>query len=523
MKTDLCVIGGGASGLVAAITAADRGLSVLVLEKLEKPAKKVAAAGNGRCNLTNALCPTADDTLDFFASLGILARKDEAGRYYPYSEDGHAVSDCLIRAAYTRGVRIATGMQVERIEACDVLSPQGTAHGRRKNGQTQRVRKENGFRITAVSVSEKKNTHRARGAEPADGANGTQGAQGTAGVDRPDDISVTNGILTVEAAQVLLATGGKAAPKFGTTGDGFLLARKLGHHINTLKPVLTGVEVEKGLFKDLAGVRAKGILRLYKKDQLAFEEEGEVQFNAWGISGICVMNATRHMDLPAGRRSPQGMEIYKLEIDLVPDMTGKELAHWFIRELHFQQSRQPANPSNGEIRAEGADGNRKTKAICALRGFVRAKLAAYITKEALLILHKMNEATNSANEIKKDDGCNEKGETDIFAEQIKTAKEISIPLTLEALLSQFLKHFIVQPAGLRGWEYAQLTRGGIPLDEINAKTGESRLVPGLYFAGEIIDEDFPCGGFNLDHAWTGGRRVGASVRQNSSGHLAGNR
>ena len=193
---DIAVIGGGASGLAAAITSARmaKGASVAIFEKKETTGKKLSATGNGRCNISNVRCEAPEQVMDFFASVGVILRKDEAGRLYPYGEEGAEVTALLTACARNEGVDIVLNSEITGMEA----EPCG------------------GFLLFV------------------------------GGKDAGDD---GTGIRKVTAKNVLLATGGKSHASLGTTGDGYIIARKLGNSVKRPVPALTGIEVCEDLRK----------------------------------------------------------------------------------------------------------------------------------------------------------------------------------------------------------------------------------------------------------------------------------
>ena len=388
---DICIIGGGAAGLVAAIAAARKhpSFSVGIIEKMEAPGKKVAAAGNGRCNLSNVKSTDWEKTAAFFSSVGLLTRIDEEGKVYPYSEDGRDVVGCLVREALKLGVEIVTRRQVTGIE-----------HSANDKGSE--------FFLKAVFNKPK--------------------AYHTDGSDKD---------MIITAKSLLIATGGKSKPKMGTSGDGFALAKKMGHSVNRLIPVLTGVETTEDMKSlELSGVREKCVASLYKNDELIFSDQGEIQFADYGVSGIVIFDMSRFMNLDGGTK--EEFSAYRIEVDFMPDISYETVVKM--------------------IEDRSGDGN----LLCS---WVKGPIANVII-----------DASSSVSDI-----------------------------------ANGLKRFTLHPKNLKGWDMAQVTRGGIPLSEIDAETGESKLVPDLYFAGEIIDEDFQCGGFNLQHAWTTGIRAGESM------------
>lgn len=253
---DICIIGGGASGLAAAASLSSRFHTVL-LEKNKILGRKIMATGGGRCNITNTACPRCDLTLEFFKSLGMELYHDAEGRYYPYSNQARDVVRVLEDAVRKNGIDVLLNRSVSDIR-----------HG------------SEGFRVIA-------------------------------------------GKTTIAADKVILACGGKAAPAFGTTGDGYGLARSLGHETTTIYPILTGIEC--GNMQDLKGIRARGTVRLFRDNRLLAEETGEIQFTEDGISGICVMNLTMYIKAEKGEPMRKALQKYHLELDLAPDFREEEL------------------------------------------------------------------------------------------------------------------------------------------------------------------------------------------------------
>ena len=241
MNADICVIGGGAAGLAAAITAARRGVSVVIAEKNPRVGKKILSTGNGRCNLSH-LMPTVDayhgdggfinnilqelgstGTFGFFKSLGVLLRSDYEGRVYPYSNSANTVLDALRR-------------EIERINVRIVAD----------------------CAVTAIT--------------------GSDGGFSVVGSER------------IEAKKVIIATGGKAAPASGSDGSGYLLLKSLGVDITPLKPALTALKCN--VQKSLKGIRAKASVLLRRDGQAIAVADGEVQFTEFGLSGICVFDVS---------------------------------------------------------------------------------------------------------------------------------------------------------------------------------------------------------------------------------------
>lgn len=382
---DICIIGAGASGLAAAISAAgeQQNISVMLIEKKDVPGRKLAATGNGKCNITNIHCEDVNDTLLFFENLGIYTRTDEEGRVYPYSSQAKDVVYALVNAAEAAGVEIRTDCTVEKVEKQDDC-----------------------FRI-----------------------------------------KTNRGSIT--AKKLLVATGGKAAPQFGTSGDGYIMAKSLGHTVERLAPVLTGIEVKEDL-KPLKGVRVKAMVKLLKDGSVIQGEAGEVQFNEDGISGICVMNLSRFIKLEDGETFAEGISRYSVELDFMPEIERDQLEAMLEKRVQLDLG----IPEN------------------LLLSILPQQLRSYV--------------------FSKTDVCD--------AQKIDLCK-----------LSGAVKCFRLNVSGTKGWKAAQCTAGGVKLDEINMDTMESRLVSGLYFAGEVIDYDGPCGGYNLQNAWITGIKAGKAM------------
>ncbi|MBR6444518.1 MAG: aminoacetone oxidase family FAD-binding enzyme [Firmicutes bacterium] len=379
---DICIIGGGASGMTAAIAAHQKndGAAICIIEKNEILGRKILATGNGRCNLSNEGCENKDDTLDFLKRLGIYTRTDEEGRIYPYSEQASQVRAILSDHARTACSRIILGQSVSSVE-------------------------------------------------------------------KKDDVFVvkTEGGETVEAQQLIIASGGKAAPQHGTTGDGYAFAKALGHTVTKLGPALTGVETEDDL-SPLKGVRAKCEAYLFEGMDNIWREPGEVQFTEDGLSGICIFNMVSMIRLRPGETYREAMHRYEIGIDLLPDFDEEE----FIALLKQREQMEDIKKESRRL----------------LTTFVNDKIADFIIEKSGTEAHELAAA---------------------------------------------LKYSRFKVRSVKGWKDAQCTVGGVPYDEVDSETMKSLKTEGLYFAGEIMDYDGPCGGFNLQHAWETGIKAGKAA------------
>lgn len=241
-----------------------------------------------------------------------------------------------------------------------------------------------------------------------------------------DGFAVVTDKETVYAKAIILATGGKAAPQLGTTGDGYKMAVNLGHSTTRIYPILTGVECTAGkknqkMFRDLKGLRARCAVSLLKDGEIVLTERGEIQFTEYGVSGICVFNLTPFIKADDGEDFRESLRRFCIKIDFAPDITEAQL----------------------EGRSDSF-------------GIVTEKLAKYVDIDNI-------------------------------------------------------KDFRLQVSGVRGWRDAQCTAGGIEVSEVDMETMESKVCPGLFIAGEILDIQGPCGGFNLQNAWETGTRAGFAV------------
>ena len=289
-----------------------------------------------------------------------------------------------------------------------------------------------------------------------------------------------DGMKAMKAKKVLIATGGKSYPQTGTTGDGFVIARSFGHQVKSPAPGLTAICVAQektdsendsaaAEMKFLKGVRAKGCVRLFVceergaqgkalREREIFCESGEVQFREDSISGICIMNMSSFIKPQGSPAAAESFGAYTIRIDLAPDFSAEQL------EEHIRIMVLRRDLTAGDL----------------LKTIAKEKLAKVILARA---------------------GVHE----DMPAEKLSEAEKKRI--------AAGVKKFSLHVTGLKGWKEAQVTCGGVALDEVGAETMESALVPGLYFSGEVLDYAGPCGGFNLHHAWLTGVRAGRAMAE----------
>ena len=399
MKYDVIVIGGGAAGLTAALSASGQGARVLVLEAANRVGRKILASGNGRCNLANAgpasypgggafaqkvlrQCPVSR-VLDFFHSLGLVTVEEDGGRIYPGCGQAAAVLDVLRAEIDRRGIEVLCDTPVKRI------------HSARW-----------GLRAEA-------------------------------------------GGKTYDASAVIAACGGMAGGKLGHDGGAYRLLTALGHTLTPVKPALSPLIAEKSAVKGLSGLRLPAILTLCGQEgqPLGNPFQGEALFTDYGVSGVCAMELARR----AGEEKEKTGVWPTLYMDFSP-MLG--LCPRYYGALD-------------ETRADPA------RHLKSMRAFLEER-AHILPKDALL------------------QGMVPR----LLAERLKGQP---IPE-----LARNLAAFPVPLTGVRGLEYAQVTAGGVACREFDPATGRSHLVPGLYAAGEVLDVDGACGGFNLQFAFASG-------------------
>ncbi len=393
---NILIIGGGAAGLAAAVSARkqNNNIKIAILEKSDRVAKKIHATGNGRCNFTNMDIKSdyfygergfvekvlqkfgTEEAIVFFKELGIMHRVED-GRIYPISNQASAIADCLRLYLMENGVDF----------------------------------------ITDTFVSDVKKTK--------------------------DVFSV--GDLTSD--KVIVATGGKASPNLGSDGSGYKLLESFGHKLTKTKPALVSLKTENNITKTLKGVKVFARVTLFENGKQVATDRGEILFTDYGVSGIPVMQISRF--------AQTGMSIV---IDMLPDLSKKET----IAEIYDRVYNLPER-DGGEL----------------FSGLVNKKIAIPMLKYA---------------EIEK---------TTVKAKNF-TDKNI-------LKCGEFLKQLKLTVLGDNGFENAQVCAGGISLEGFNDETMESKLCEGLYAAGEILDVDAICGGYNLHWAWATGVLAGKSA------------
>lgn len=257
----------------------------------------------------------------------------------------------------------------------------------------------------------------------------------------------------VKAHRVIIATGGRAAPNLGSDGSGYELARRMGHRIVEPFPALVQLKLAAGFLKSISGVKFEGEAEILVESRALARAAGEILFTDYGISGppILALSRTAAEYLRCGER------VY-LKVIMITGMNRGELAEFLARRLK--------NQAGKELQFSFV-------------GFINKRLIPVILREA------------GINDIRKPAGQTTAAERDAVA--------------------GILQDWRFEVTGTRAWPSAQVTAGGVDVSDVDQKTMESKLVPGLYFAGEVLDIDGDCGGYNLQWAWSSGYVAGENA------------
>lgn len=404
----IVIIGGGAAGLMAAISA-DSTAEITVVEKNERPARKLMITGKGRCNVTNncdidtliANVPKnarflysafsnfeTRDTMDFFENAGVPLKTERGNRVFPQSDKAVDIVDALVKAVRKKGVKIINTVAVA------VLSEGGKVTG---------VKLQNGEILSADSV--------------------------------------------------LIATGGVSYPVTGSTGDGYKFAKALGHTVTEIKPSLVPLCCHEGFCSRLSGLSLKNVtLTVFEsgKKKPIFKEMGEMLFTHFGISGPLVLSASAYIRY-------MGKKEYTCSIDLKPALTPEQLDSRILRDFGELQNKDFSN-----------------------------SLDKLLPKSLIPVIVSLSgiDGRLKVNQISREQR----------QELVGIIKKLPLHIT-----------------GFRPVEEAIITSGGIAVKEINPATMESKLISGLFFAGEVIDVDAFTGGFNLQIAFSTGFTAGKNL------------
>lgn len=391
-KKKVCIVGGGAAGMIAAIMAARNHAAVTILEHNEKTGKKLLATGNGRCNLTNEkqekMCYHSEhpellwdilqnfpfeQTLDFFEKIGIYP-VSKNGYFYPSSMQASSVQEVLEMEARFLKVKIKCKEHVKEIKVSDT--------------------KEN------------------------------------------PRFSVVTETWQYPADAVILACGSQASEIDGADGSGYTLAKQLGLKVINPLPALVPLKGKGNYFSKWAGTRIYGKIYLQSQNEIVQTEEGELQLTDYGISGIPVFQLSG-----LAAKLLQHQHSVTLMIDFLPDVTPKELEELLL----------------------------KRKELCPYKTTKELCIGLFPKKLIEVLVDKKTDLSTLAEKIKK---------------------------------------FSMEIVGTKPFSNAQVCQGGVSLEEISPKTMECKKIPGLYLAGELLDADGICGGYNLQWAWSSGACAG---------------
>ena len=424
----VCVIGGGAAGLMAAYAAAENGHEVILFEKNEKLGKKIYITGKGRCNFTNDTSPSEflsnvvrgekflngsiysfspQKTMDFFENYGLSIKIERGNRVFPVSDHASDVTKTLEKACKSVGVDIRLNEKTEKI---DTIMPD----------------------IIPMS-----------------------GIVGTATCDvrpMPRVVKLHTNRDVYICDEIIVATGGLSYPSTGSTGDGYTFARAAGHTVTDLKPGLCGLNLTGDWYKDLQGLTLKNVrFSVENQGKIVYSEFGEMLFTHFGVSGPIVLSASSKINrLPFSSLTAR--------LDLKPALDEETLDKRLLRDFDKYKNRQISN------------------ALCEV---LPQKLITVVLRFAGI------SAIKNVNVLTKEER----------ARLVKNIK--ALPFKLQ---------------GLRGFEEAIITSGGVDLSEINPKTMESKKVAGLRFCGEVLDVDAFTGGFNMQIAFATGYAAGKSIK-----------
>ncbi len=403
----IMVAGGGAAGMMAAITAARQGCPVTLLEPNKKVGRKLYITGKGRCNVTNycdmdvllANIPrngkflysafhrfAPKDTWDFFEALGVPLKVERGSRVFPRSDRAADIVDALFLELRRRGVELRQ----------DRVTGLVTENGRLIGARTER-----------------------------------------------------GGVCP--CAALVLATGGASYPRTGSTGDGYALARSVGHTVTPIRGSLVPLESDDPCCGQMQGLSLRNV-ELSLKDaggRTVYREQGELLFTHFGLSGPTVLSASAHMDM--------GREGYMAHIDLKPALDERKLDARLLRDFEARANQNYAT---------------------ALGGLApRSMIPVLVARTGI-------PAERKVRDIRREER----------RRLLETLKDLSIRIT-----------------GSRPVEEAIVTAGGVKVGEVSPATMESKRVKGLYFAGELLDVDGYTGGFNLQIAWSTGYAAGFSA------------
>jgi len=401
---DIAIIGAGAAGIMAALSASENSKSVVLIEKNQIIGRKILATGNGRCNLTNRNIDVSrfhgaessfiknilsefdqTKTMQYFESLGLILKEEDNGRIFPRTNQASTVVDALSHQLNQQKVAVKANCLVKEIKYDNI------------------------WKIKAENNQE------------------------------------------IAAKKLILTTGGKAAHHLGSSGDGLFWTKKMGHALTPIHAALVPIETVESWTKDIQGLKVEGTAKIVVNGKVLDQKHGDILFTHYGLSGPAIMGLSRTI-APLLEKS----KVF-IKIDIIPEESDSSLDEKIKKIFSLNGVKSVKN---------------------ALAGIVPANLVLTILKNLSI-----NPDKKSA-EISRND---------------------------RQAIIECLKSLTLTVKNIRPLKEAQITSGGILSSEIDPKTMRSKIIPELYFAGEIIDVDGDSGGFNLQWAWSSGHLAGKSA------------
>jgi len=411
-KYDVIIIGAGAAGILASISAAENGAKVLLLEKMSREARKMLISGKGRCNITNTAYQSeffkkihpkpkflkhafstffSKDILRLLNEKGLVTKEERGGRVFPESDNAADVVYTLLKILKEKGVEIKKKAKVEKILT--------------ENNKVKGVK---------ASINDKEEL--------------------------------------IYATNVIIATGGKSYPATGSTGDGYIFAKELGHTINELRPALVPLKTEGDIAEKLQGLSLKNSnVSVWINNKKTNSEFGELMFAHYGLTGPVILTLSKFAIDAFDKKND-----VQISIDLKPALNEQKLDNRLQRELNESGKKQIRN---------------------VMRNLLPSKLIPVILELAKIDQYKE---------------CNQ-----ISAKERKKIRVL-------------LKDLRFKVSGHRSYKEAIVTAGGVSTNEIDSKTMMSKIIENLFFAGEVIDLDGETGGFNFQIAFSTGWLAGKS-------------
>jgi predicted Rossmann fold flavoprotein len=401
---ELIIIGAGAAGLAAAITAARAGQRIILLEQNSRTGKKILVSGNGKCNITNRYITMnrfhsanpdfIEETLnsydfavvkDFFTSIGLELIEGKDGKIFPMSMQASSVVELLEYEAKRAGVEIFCDCKVIRIS------------------------KEGADFVLESTLGEKR------------------------------------------SRKLLITSGSPAAPQLGGNDSGYIFATAVGHTLIPRHPSLVQLCSEETWVKACAGVKIAGMAKLYANGEYITEREGDLLFTNYGISGLAILDLSREVSTRLA-----AFNYCELSLDLIPELSKEKLTKLLLVRI--------------------VKGSEKPVELW-LQGVLHKKLVKVILEQSR---------------------CKSRAESDLNRKEINK-------------LVHSIKNLKLSINDTKGFKGAEVSTGGVDTAEVDAHTMASKLVPGLYFAGEILDVDGDRGGFNFHFAWVSGIKAGNTL------------